>query len=74
VLAYLLLVVGHAAGLVLLGFGAPGIWLQLAALTFFGWLTDFALIRVPHISTLLLLTVSAEVFAMVVARRGSTQR
>ncbi|MEX2582772.1 MAG: DUF456 family protein [Gemmatimonadota bacterium] len=54
--AYLLLGLGLAAGLLLIPFGWPGLWLQLGTLALFGWWSDFA--PIGTVSLVLLVTVA----------------
>lgn len=41
-MAYLLLALGQVAGLLLIPFGLPGLWVQVGALAAFAWFTEFA--------------------------------
>jgi hypothetical protein len=68
VLAYLLLGVAQAAGLALIPFGAPGLWVQLAALALFGWWTDFAVFGPVPLGILLVVALAAELIEAPLAR------
>lgn len=58
--AYLVLGVAQAAGLLLIPFWTAGIWLQLGSLALYGWWSDFAPVSPVPLVILLVLTVAAE--------------
>jgi hypothetical protein len=60
VLAYLLLGLAQALGLLMIPFGAPGIWLQMASLGLYGWWTGFASFGVVPLLVLFLFALLAE--------------
>jgi hypothetical protein len=66
VLAYVLLGLAQASGLALIASGRAGIWLQLAAVSAFGWSTDFAPVRAVQLFILIALGISAELLAITV--------
>jgi hypothetical protein len=68
VLAYVLLAVAQAIGLLLIPFGVPGIWLQLAALGLFGWWTRFSEIGAIPIGILVTLALGAELVKLLAMR------
>lgn len=57
---YAVLVVLQVAGLLLIPFGFPGLWLQVAALVAYGFLTGFATVGAPVIAVAVVLAVGAE--------------
>jgi len=67
--AYLLLAVAQIAGLILIPFGLPGLWLQVGALAVFGWATGFETIGAVAIGVVLFLAVVAEVAEFLLAGR-----
>jgi uncharacterized protein len=58
--AYALLAAAQVAGILLIPFGLPGIWLQLAALAAYAWFTGFATVGVASLAAVLLLALAAE--------------
>lgn len=60
-MAYLLLAVAQAAGLLLIPFGLPGLWVQVAALAIYAWATGFATVGWVPIAIAVGLAVLAEV-------------
>ncbi len=68
-LAYLLLAVAQILGLILIPFGLPGTWLQVAALIGFGWYTGFATVGWVAIVVVLLLALFAEIGELLLAGR-----
>lgn len=60
-LAYLLLVLAQLAGLLLIPFGLPGIWIQAGALIAYAWWTDFAVVGLVPIIIVLFLALLAEI-------------
>jgi uncharacterized protein len=60
VLAYLLLGLAQAIGLLLIPFGVPGLWVQIAALALFGWWTDFATVGTVPLMILLVVGLAGE--------------
>ena len=69
-LAHLLLGVAQAIGLLMIPFGAPGVWLQLAALAAFGWWTDFAVVGPIPILILVILALAAELAALALSSKS----
>jgi uncharacterized protein YqgC (DUF456 family) len=67
--AYLLLVVLQLCGLLLIPFGLPGLWVEVAALIGYGWLTDFTTVGVVVVSVVLGLAVLAELAELVLGGR-----
>jgi hypothetical protein len=69
VLAYVLLAVAQTVGLLLILFGAPGLWLQLVALGLFGWWTGF--IEFGPIPVLIMVTLAlcAELVKLLAIRK-----
>lgn len=63
VLAYLLLGVAQAFGLLLVAIGAPGVWVQLASIAGFAWWTGFQPISPIPILILATLALTADVVA-----------
>ncbi|HEX8276826.1 MAG TPA: DUF456 domain-containing protein [Longimicrobiaceae bacterium] len=57
---YAVLVVLQVVGLLLVPFGFPGLWVQIASLVVYGFLTDFATVGVPVIAAAVVLAVIAE--------------
>lgn len=66
-LAYLLLAVAQIAGLLLIPFGLPGLWVQLGALALYAWATDFATVGAVTFSVIFFLAVLAEIAEMLLA-------
>jgi hypothetical protein len=66
-LAYLLLAVAQILGLILIPFGLPGTWLQVAALIGFAWWTGFATVGIVPIVVVLLLALLAEIGELLLA-------
>jgi hypothetical protein len=64
VVAYVLLGLAQVTGLLMIPFGAPGVWVQLAALLGFAWWTDFAVIGVIPILILTIVALAAELAAL----------
>ncbi len=60
-LAYLLLVLAQLAGLLLIPFGLPGIWIQAGALIAYAWWTDFTAVGIVPIILVLFLALMAEI-------------
>lgn len=60
-LALLVLIAGCIAGLVLLPFGLPGLWVMVLGVLAYGWLTDFQTVTVALIVLVLGLAVLGEV-------------
>ncbi|HEX2090902.1 MAG TPA: DUF456 domain-containing protein [Longimicrobiaceae bacterium] len=59
-MGYALLVVAQVAGILLIPFGLPGIWLQLLALAAYAWATGWATVGPVALGFILLLAVAAE--------------
>ncbi|HXF96428.1 MAG TPA: hypothetical protein VNI61_10040, partial [Gemmatimonadales bacterium] len=59
-LALLLLLASLAGGLVLVPFGLPGLWVMVAGIAIYGWLTDFRAIGAGIIGSALALATAAE--------------
>jgi uncharacterized protein len=59
-MAYALLVLAQIVGLLLIPFGLPGTWLQVAALVAFGWATDFSTVGAGVIVFVIVLALAAE--------------
>lgn len=68
-MAYLLLGVSQIAGLILILFGLPGLWVQVGALALFAWATDFATVGAFPIGVVLFLALVAEVAEFLLAGR-----
>jgi uncharacterized protein len=68
-LAYLLLALAQLAGLILIPFGLPGLWLQVGALALFAWWTDFATVGVFPIAVVGLAALAAELLEMLIGGR-----
>lgn len=68
-MAYLLLAVAEVAGLILIPFGLPGLWVQVGALAVFGWATEFATVSAFALGVVLFLATLAEVAEFVLAGR-----
>jgi hypothetical protein len=60
VLAYLLLALAQTLGVLAIPFGAPGLWLQVAALWLFGWWTEFGVVGPVPLIILLFVALAAE--------------
>ena len=61
VLAVSILILGLATGLVLVPLGLPGLWVMVAAILGYGWLTDFRSLSVTLIAMVLALAVIGEI-------------
>lgn len=61
VVAIAILVLGMAAGLVLIPLGLPGLWVMLGAILFYGWLTGFRSLSVALIAIVLALAIIGEI-------------
>jgi len=61
VLALVILVLGIVAGLVLIPLGLPGLWVMVAALLLYGWLTDFHSLGLVAVITVLALAFVGEI-------------
>lgn len=68
-MAYLLLAVAQVAGLILIPFGLPGLWIQVGALAVFAWGTGFATVSAFGIGVVLFLATLAEVAEFLLAGR-----
>jgi uncharacterized protein len=68
-LAFLLLALAQVLGLLLIPFGLPGTWLQVAALIAFAWWTGFATVGLVPIVVVLLLALLAEIGELLLAGR-----
>lgn len=68
-MAYLLLVLAQLAGLALIPFGLPGLWLQVAALAIFGWATAFQTVSWIIVGVVAALALVAEVAELVLGSR-----
>lgn len=68
-MAYLLLVVLQFLGLGLIVFGLPGLWVEVAALIGYAWLTDFRTVGVVAILVALGLALVAELAELVLGAR-----
>lgn len=68
-MAYLLLVVLQLVGLCLIVFGLPGLWVEVAALVGYAWLTGFTTIGVVSLGVVLGLAVLAELAELVLGGR-----
>lgn len=68
-LAYLLLGLAQLAGLALIPFGLPGLWLQAGALAAFAYWTDFAAVSVYTVGLVLFLALVAEIAELLLAGR-----
>lgn len=66
---YLLLVLAQVGGLLLIPFGLPGLWLQVAGLVGYAWLTGFATVGAVPIVTALVLATLAEVAELLLGGR-----
>lgn len=58
--AYLLLALAQVAGLLLIPFGLPGLWLQIGALALFGWWTGWTTVGLFPVGAAILLGLGAE--------------
>lgn len=65
--AYLLLLVAQAAGLLMIVYGWPGGWLQLASLALFGWWTGLEMIGAIPLGLLAATLLLADLIKPVVA-------
>ena len=68
-MAYSLLLLAQAAGLLLIPFGLPGTWVQVLGLAAFAWATDFRIVGAVPIVVVLLLAVVGEVIEFVLGGR-----
>jgi uncharacterized protein len=59
--AYLLLALAQIAGLLLIPFGLPGLWVQLGALALYAWWTDFATVGAFSFAVIFILAFLAEI-------------
>ncbi|HET6229073.1 MAG TPA: DUF456 domain-containing protein [Longimicrobiaceae bacterium] len=66
---YVLLVVVEIAGLLMIPFGFPGLWVQLAGLACYAMLTDFRTVGLPSIAFVAVLAVVAEALEWVLGDR-----
>jgi uncharacterized protein YqgC (DUF456 family) len=69
VVAYLLLVLAQLAGLALIPFGLPGLWVQVGALAVFAWATGFATVGTYPVVLVVLLALLAETAEFLLAGR-----
>jgi uncharacterized protein YqgC (DUF456 family) len=69
VLAWGLLALAEVAGIVLVPLGLPGMWLQLAALAAFGWLTKFHTVGWTSIAVVAALALLGEVLEWTLGKR-----
>jgi hypothetical protein len=70
VLAYLLLASAQLLGILMIPFGGPGVWVQLAGLALYGWGTEFAVVgKVPLLVVLLLALVTELLEPLLVGSR-----
>jgi hypothetical protein len=60
VVAYLLLVSAQVVGLLLIPFGAPGLWIQVFPVALYGWWSGFAVIGVAPILAIFMIALTAE--------------
>jgi uncharacterized protein len=67
--AYLLLALAQILGILLIPFGLPGTWLQVAALIGFAWWTEFATVGMIPIVVVLVLALLAEMGELLLAGR-----
>lgn len=65
----ILLLAAQGLGLLLIPFGLPGIWLQVAALGVYGWATGFTTVGWPSLVAVVLLAGAAEVLEFVLSGR-----
>lgn len=68
-MAYLLLVLVQLAGLCLIVFGLPGLWVQVAALIGYAWYTGYATIGAVALAVVIGLAVLAELAELVLGGR-----
>ncbi len=59
-LAYLLLALAQTLGVLAIPFGAPGLWLQVAALGLYGWWTEFTTFGTVPLVLLFFVALAAE--------------
>ena len=64
-----LLVLAQVAGLLLIPFGLPGIWLQVVSLGVFAWLSGFREVSMITIAVVVVLAILAEVAEFVLGGR-----
>jgi uncharacterized protein len=67
--AYLLLVLVQLLGLVLIVFGLPGLWIEVAAFVGYAWLTDFRTVGALAIAVVVGLALLAELAELVLGGR-----
>ena len=67
--AYLLLAAAQAAGLLMVPFGLPGTWVQVAAAGVFAWSTGFTTIGWPTLVLVVALAAAGEVIEFVLGGR-----
>jgi hypothetical protein len=60
VVAYLLLVTAQVVGLLLIPFGAPGLWIQVVPVVLYGWWSGFAVVGVTPILAIFVIALTAE--------------
>jgi uncharacterized protein len=60
-MALLLLIAAHVAGLFLIVFGLPGLWLQVLALALFAWFGDFQEVGLVSLALVIVLALLAEI-------------
>lgn len=58
--AYLLLAIAQVAGILLIPFGLPGLWLQIGSLALFAWWTGFATVGLLPVGVVIVLGLVAE--------------
>lgn len=68
-MAYLLLVVVQVAGLCLIVFGLPGLWLEVLALVVYAWATDFRTVGFAAIALVVGLALLAELAELLLGGR-----
>lgn len=68
-MAYLLLALAQIAGIAMIPFGLPGLWIQLGALTIFAWATGFATVGAVPIAIVAFLAITAEITELLLAGR-----
>jgi len=71
VIAYLLLGIAQVVGLVMIPFGFPGVWIQVAAIAGYAWWTEFALVGPIPVLILASLALMSEIAAMIFAESRS---
>lgn len=68
-MAYLLLVAVQVAGLALIAFGLPGLWVQVLALVGFAWFTGFQTVGAAAIGLIVLMALLAELAELLLGAR-----